>query len=115
MTKYLSTPHSAQTELAEFFNTAMMTAGVTATKAPPVVAVQMNREKGFAFLEFRTAEEATAAMAFDGITLQGSALKVRRPKDYGGGSLLAPLAYSFSFILRSLAMELFLSTSISVL
>jgi splicing factor U2AF subunit len=73
----------SETELAEFFNTAMMTAGVTSTKAPPVVAVQMNREKGFAFLEFRTAEESTAAMAFDGITLQGSSLKVRRPKDYG--------------------------------
>jgi splicing factor U2AF subunit len=75
-------PQVTETELAEFFNTAMMTAKVSATAAPPVVAVQLNHEKGFAFLEFRASDEATAAMAFDGISLQGQALKVRRPKDY---------------------------------
>ncbi|CAG8527706.1 2574_t:CDS:2 [Ambispora gerdemannii] len=32
--------------------------------------------------EFRAPEEATAAMAFDGITFQGQSLKIRRPKDY---------------------------------
>ena len=61
----------------------MFTAGATQDNNPaPVVAVQMNREKAFAFLEFNIIEDATAAMGFDGITLQGHALKVRRPKDY---------------------------------
>jgi len=32
--------------------------------------------------QFRTPEEATAAMAFDGIVFQNQTLKIRRPKDY---------------------------------
>lgn len=32
--------------------------------------------------QFRSVEETTSAMAFDGIVLQGQALKIRRPKDY---------------------------------
>ena len=32
--------------------------------------------------QFRSVEETTNAMAFDGIVLQGQSLKIRRPKDY---------------------------------
>ncbi len=61
----------------------MFTAGATKNNNPStVVAVQMNREKSFAFIEFTCMEDASAGMGFDGITLQGHALKVRRPKDY---------------------------------
>ena len=61
----------------------MHTAKVTKDENPiPVVAVQMNREKNFAFIEFTCSEDANAGMGFDGITLQGHALKVRRPKDW---------------------------------
>lgn len=35
-------------------------------------------------MQFRTPEEATAAMAFDGIIFQGTPLKIRRPKEYAG-------------------------------
>ncbi len=35
-------------------------------------------------VQFRTAEDATAAMAFDGIIFQAGPLKIRRPKDYAG-------------------------------
>jgi len=42
----------------------------------------MNHEKSFAFVEFSNVEDSNAGMNFDGITLQGQALKVRRPKDY---------------------------------
>ncbi len=73
-------------ELAEFFNTALQTAGVIKPQTNAVIAVQMNREKAFAFLEFSQAEDATASMAFDGIMLHGHALKVRRPRDYKGPS-----------------------------
>jgi len=70
-------------ELAEFFNTAMFTAGATKdNNAASVIAVQMNHEKNFAFIEFSCHEDATAGMGFDGITLGGHALKIRRPKDY---------------------------------
>lgn len=33
-------------------------------------------------LQFRSVDETTSAMAFDGINLQGQSLKIRRPKDY---------------------------------
>jgi splicing factor U2AF subunit len=36
------------------------------------------------FLQFRSADDATAAMAFDGIIFINGPLKIRRPKDYGG-------------------------------
>ena len=76
-------PTISELEIAEFFNTALFTAGVTVNNNPsPVIAVQMNREKAFAFLEFATHDDASAAMGFDGITLQGNSLKVRRPKDW---------------------------------
>ena len=34
------------------------------------------------YSQFRSVEETTNAMAFDGIVLQGQSLKIRRPKDY---------------------------------
>lgn len=34
--------------------------------------------------QFRNSEEASSAMAFDGIIFQNNALKIRRPKDFSG-------------------------------
>ena len=42
----------------------------------------INLDKNFAFLEFRSVDETTQAMAFDGIIYQGQSLKIRRPRDY---------------------------------
>ncbi|KAK7270279.1 hypothetical protein RIF29_23304 [Crotalaria pallida] len=47
-----------------------------------VVNVYVNHEKKFAFLEMRSVEEASNAMALDGIIFQGASVKVRRPTDY---------------------------------
>merc|ERR1719284_2273234 len=45
----------------------------------------------FAFLECRSIDETTQAMAFDGINFKGQSLKLRRPHDYqpipGGGGM----------------------------
>ncbi|KAF9975701.1 U2 small nuclear RNA auxiliary factor 2 [Actinomortierella ambigua] len=68
--------------LAFFFNETMMSMSLTAGSGAPVVSVQINHDKNYAFVEFRKPEEATAAMAFDGIVFQGQTLKIRRPKDY---------------------------------
>ncbi|KAJ3572367.1 hypothetical protein NP233_g3127 [Leucocoprinus birnbaumii] len=77
--------------LADFFNAKMaeMNIGTGAT-GNPVLAVQCNYEKNYAFVEFRSAEDATAAMAFDGIIFINGPLKIRRPKDYGGDSITSP-------------------------
>ncbi|CAG8709716.1 14167_t:CDS:2, partial [Racocetra fulgida] len=66
----------------EFFNSTMVQLNITTAPGQPVIAVQINHDKNYAFVEFRAPEEATAAMAFDGITFQGQSLKIRRPKDY---------------------------------
>ncbi|KAF9107582.1 U2 small nuclear RNA auxiliary factor 2 [Mortierella sp. GBA35] len=68
--------------LADFFNQTMMSMNLTTASGAPVVSVHINFEKNYAFVEFRTPEEATAAMAFDGIVFQNQTLKIRRPKDY---------------------------------
>ncbi len=41
-------------------------------------------------LTSRSAEDATAAMAFDGIIFINGPLKIRRPKDYGGIEIASP-------------------------
>uniref|UniRef100_A0AAY4C060 Splicing factor U2AF subunit n=1 Tax=Denticeps clupeoides TaxID=299321 RepID=A0AAY4C060_9TELE len=68
--------------MAEFFNTHMRFAGLSQAPSNPVLAVQINQDKNFAFLEFRSVDETTQAMAFDGIVFQGQSLKIRRPHDY---------------------------------
>jgi len=44
--------------------------------------MQINKEKRQAFAEFLTPEDATAALSFDGRSLNGSSLRIRRPKEY---------------------------------
>ncbi|KAL1918440.1 uncharacterized protein VTP21DRAFT_3100 [Calcarisporiella thermophila] len=68
--------------MAKFFNDTMIQLSLNTTPGNPVISVQINHEKNYAFVEFRVPEEATAAMAFDGIAFQGQQLKIRRPKDY---------------------------------
>lgn len=52
------------------------------TAGPCVVNVYINYEKKFAFVEFRTVEETSNAMALDGIMFEGVSVRVRRPNDY---------------------------------
>ncbi|KAI8059588.1 hypothetical protein BC940DRAFT_313471 [Gongronella butleri] len=63
-----------------FFNDAM--AELQGAAGSYVTSVQINHEKSYVFVEFHTPEQATAAMAFDGIIWNGQSVKVRRPKDY---------------------------------
>ncbi|KAI8971993.1 hypothetical protein BDF20DRAFT_979359 [Mycotypha africana] len=66
--------------MADFFNTTMQQVGLADTT--PIQSVQINHDKNYAFVEFHSPEQATSAMAFDGIMFQGQQLKIRRPKDY---------------------------------
>nr|XP_045615964.1 splicing factor U2AF 50 kDa subunit-like [Procambarus clarkii] len=47
-----------------------------------ISSLQVNLDKNFAFLEFRSIDETTQAIAFDGINFKGQSLKIRRPHDY---------------------------------
>lgn len=54
-----------------------------------MVNVYINYEKKFAFVEFRTVEEASNAMALDGIMFEGVTVRVRRPADYNPAAAAA--------------------------
>ncbi|KAG6450231.1 splicing factor U2AF 50 kDa subunit isoform X1 [Manduca sexta] len=69
-------------ETMEFFNQQMHLSGLAQAAGNPVLACQINLDKNFAFLEFRSIDETTQAMAFDGINFKGQSLKIRRPHDY---------------------------------
>ena len=46
------------------------------------MAVQINQDKNFAFLEFRSVDETTQYMSFDHIAFQGQSLTIRWPHDH---------------------------------
>ena len=68
--------------MLDFFNQQMHLCGLAQAPGNPVLACQMNLDKNFAFIEFRSIDETTAGMAFDGINFMGQSLKIRRPRDY---------------------------------
>ncbi|EYU43415.1 hypothetical protein MIMGU_mgv1a022682mg, partial [Erythranthe guttata] len=76
--------------------------GNSAGPGDAVVNVYINHEKKFAFVEMRTVEEASNAMALDGIVFEGVSVRVRRPTDYNP-SLAAPLGPSQPSPLLNLA------------
>ncbi|KAL9319416.1 hypothetical protein ACSQ67_015933 [Phaseolus vulgaris] len=51
-------------------------------QAQPCISCVLHKDKGQALVEFLTAEDASSALSFDGSTLFGSIVKIRRPKDY---------------------------------
>ncbi|XP_016996522.2 splicing factor U2AF 50 kDa subunit [Drosophila takahashii] len=72
-------------DMIEFFNQQIVAIGVETAQhsdGRAVLTCQTNLEKNFAFLEFRSMDEATQALNFDGINFRGQTLKIRRPHDY---------------------------------
>ncbi|XP_038690970.1 splicing factor U2af large subunit A-like isoform X2 [Tripterygium wilfordii] len=76
-------PLANEQTIAIFFSRVMAAiGGNSAGPGDAVVNVYINNEKKFAFVEMRTVEEASNAMALDGIVFEGVAVRVRRPSDY---------------------------------
>ncbi|KAK4360553.1 hypothetical protein RND71_019505 [Anisodus tanguticus] len=72
-----------QQSVATFFSHVMSAiGGNTAGPGDAVVNVYINYEKKFAFIEMRSAEEASNAMASNLRYLNGAPCKVRKPSDY---------------------------------
>ncbi|XP_074285870.1 splicing factor U2af large subunit A-like isoform X1 [Silene latifolia] len=87
-------PSANEQSVATFFSHVMAAiGGNTAGPGDAVVNVYINHEKKFAFVEMRSVEEASNAMALDGIIFEGTPVKVRRPSDYNP-SLAATLGPS---------------------
>lgn len=70
--------NSTESEIIEFFQSMM----ISTQAGNPVIACQMNLDKNFAFVEFRSVEETTNAIALDGAMCKGQPLRIRRPHDY---------------------------------
>ncbi|KAF3965025.1 hypothetical protein ACB098_05G083900 [Castanea mollissima] len=76
-------PIANEQTIATFFSSVMAAIGGNSSgQGDAVVNVYINHEKKFAFVEMRTVEEASNAMALDGIIFEGVAVRVRRPTDY---------------------------------
>jgi splicing factor U2AF subunit len=90
-------PASATNDsVAEFFN--LQLNGLNVTKGvDPCISAQVNQAQGYALLEFKNPEDATNAMALDGMSMEyngmdtssngdsngsSNGLEIRRPKDY---------------------------------
>ncbi|CAI0420107.1 unnamed protein product [Linum tenue] len=87
-------PSANEQTVATYFSQVMAAiGGNTAGPGDAVVNVYINHEKKFAFVEMRSVEEASNAMALDGIIFEGAPVKVRRPSDYNP-SLAAALGPS---------------------
>ncbi|KAL6654651.1 hypothetical protein ACP70R_008116 [Stipagrostis hirtigluma subsp. patula] len=87
-------PSANEQSVAIYFNQVMAAiGGNTAGPGDAVLNVYINHDKKFAFVEMRSVEEASNAMALDGILFEGAPVKVRRPTDYNP-SLAAALGPS---------------------
>eukprot|EP01025_Chloroclados_australasicus_P059432 TRINITY_DN7514_c0_g1_i1.p2 TRINITY_DN7514_c0_g1~~TRINITY_DN7514_c0_g1_i1.p2 ORF type:complete len:462 (+),score=68.21 TRINITY_DN7514_c0_g1_i1:293-1678(+) len=60
----------------------MMSRGGCTSPGNPILSCKVTPEKGYAFIELRSVEEATNVLAFDGIAFQNTHLKIRRPSNY---------------------------------
>ena len=71
-----------------FFSRALAAVEGAVADAPgePVLNVYLNQEKKFAFIEFRSVEECSNALALDGVLMESAPLRVRRPNDYNAGA-----------------------------
>ncbi|KAH8298520.1 hypothetical protein KR044_009481 [Drosophila immigrans] len=100
-------------DMMAFFNEKiqLMSAG-TQLDGIAVLTCQINMDKNFAFLEFRSMDEATLAISFDGINYRGQTLKIRRPHDYHPVASVS--AGSCEWSVRGSGQILATGTSISV-
>jgi len=70
------------TQIVEFFNMASQASGIAIMAGDPVVDSWISPEGKYGFVEFRSIDECTAALALNGISLQGRQLVMKRPNDY---------------------------------
>ena len=80
-------------ELRSFLNTLMIQRGLATSDV--VVSCEVNNEKAFAFAEFHESEDATRCVTLDGVSFQGTTLKIKRPKDYVQAGCISFSFFSF--------------------
>lgn len=84
-------------QIISFFNAVLVALRLVTNKANPVSACLVNTEKCFAFMEFLDPNDATAALALDGIMYNGNTLKVKRPRDFVRGPGVSTFCFIFKY------------------
>lgn len=74
----------SEKQLTKFFNRLMSEHKKALSPGDAVQKCEVNREKKFAWFEFRSADEATSALELNGQTFEGAPMDLKRPKDYIG-------------------------------
>ncbi len=77
-------PGVTQKMLIDLVNEAMLSLGVIEEPGNPVVSAWIASDGHYAFVEFRTADEANHGFNLQGMNIQGNEIKVGRPKAYSG-------------------------------
>ncbi|CDJ38004.1 U2 small nuclear ribonucleoprotein auxiliary factor U2AF, putative, partial [Eimeria tenella] len=75
-------PNVEVPQLLEFLNAAMAAVGGGLLPGPPAVKAWRSSDGHYAFVEFRTMEEASNAMQLNGLSCLGFNLRIGRPKTY---------------------------------
>ena len=65
-----------QVDLRQYINELMVNTGGCASSGFPIASCKIYPDKSYAFLEFRSVEEASNCMAFDGVAYKDSYLRV---------------------------------------
>ncbi|CAI0436263.1 unnamed protein product [Linum tenue] len=74
---------ASEKAIMDFLSNCLISYGVNHVPgSQPCISCIINKEKGQALVEFLTAEDASAALSFNGSYFSGSSIKIRRPKDY---------------------------------
>ena len=66
-----------QVDLRQYIYELMVSTGGCASAGYPIASCKIYSDKSYAFLEFRSVEEASNCMAFDGVAFKDSYLRVR--------------------------------------
>jgi len=74
-------------QLCQFLNQVAQAVKVNSLPGEPILSATMGGGGLFAFVEFRTAEEAANGLRLNGVELLGCQLKVGRPKGYQEGAV----------------------------
>ncbi|CAH9115973.1 unnamed protein product [Cuscuta epithymum] len=70
-------------DVMECINKFLLSSGANRIQGTkPCISCMIHKEKAQGLLEFLTPEDASAALSFDGRSISGSILKIRRPKDF---------------------------------
>ena len=77
-------PGITQQHLMRIVNEAMLSLGVIKEPGNPVISTWISTDTHYAFIEFRNSEEANLGFRLHGMNINGSEIKIGRPKAYEG-------------------------------